>query len=360
MLSVTISSVKPFSKCWFHGIKSGDELLSVDGKEVTDILDYDFYLSFPPVVLNFRTASGRLIDIPFKNDDTGLKFRTYLMDQQHHCKNGCIFCFIDQLPKGMRESLYFKDDDSRLSFLFGNYVTLTNITEHEVDRIIRMHISPINISVHTMNPELRVKMMKNKNAGKCLSIIKRLSDAGIKMNAQLVLCPGINDGDELRYSIEELSKYMPTVQSIACVPVGLTKYRDGLFPMQPYTKKTAGEVIDIIEEYSEKFKKQYGARVCYPSDEFFLKAERPMPSEEYYDDYPQIDNGVGLWTSLRDEFFYELSVCEKAPTHKSVTVITGVAAYPLIKELCDAAHEKYGIDVQTEKIINNKKLNILC
>jgi hypothetical protein len=150
-----------------------------------------------------------------------------------------------------------------------------------------------------------------------------------------------------------LSKYMPTVQSIACVPVGLTKYRDGLFPMQPYTKKTAGEVIDIIEEYSEKFKKQYGARVCYPSDEFFLKAERPMPSEEYYDDYPQIDNGVGLWTSLRDEFFYELSVCEKAPTHKSVTVITGVAAYPLIKELCDAAHEKYGIDVQTEKIINN-------
>ena len=353
MLSVKISSVKPFSKCWFHGIKSGDELLSVDGKEVTDILDYDFYLSFPPVVLNFRTASGKLIDIPFKNDDTGLKFRTYLMDQQHHCKNGCIFCFIDQLPKGMRESLYFKDDDSRLSFLFGNYVTLTNITEHEVNRIIRMHISPINISVHTMNPELRVKMMKNKNAGKCLSIIKRLSDAGIKMNAQLVLCPGINDGDELRYSIEELSKYMPTVQSIACVPVGLTKYRDGLFPMQPYTKKTAGEVIDIIEEYSEKFKKQYGVRVCYPSDEFFLKAERPMPSEEYYDDYPQIDNGVGLWTSLRDEFFYELSVCEKAPTHKSVTVITGVAAYPLIKELCDAAHEKYGIDVQTEKIINN-------
>ena len=353
MLSVKISSVKPFSKCWFHGIKSGDELLSVDGKEVTDILDYDFYLSFPPVVLNFRTASGKLIDIPFKNVDTGLKFRTYLMDQQHHCKNGCIFCFIDQLPKGMRESLYFKDDDSRLSFLFGNYVTLTNITEHEVDRIIRMHISPINISVHTMNPELRVKMMKNKNAGKCLSIIKRLSDAGIKMNAQLVLCPGINDGDELRYSIEELSKYMPAVQSIACVPVGLTKYRDGLFPMQPYTKKTAGEVIDIIEEYSEKFKKQYGVRVCYPSDEFFLKAERPMPSEEYYDDYPQIDNGVGLWTSLRDEFFYELSVCEKAPTHKSVTVITGVAAYPLIKELCDAAHEKYGIDVQTEKIINN-------
>lgn len=353
MLSVKISSVKPFSKCWFHGIKSGDELLSVDGKEVTDILDYDFYLSFPPVVLNFRTASGKLIDIPFKNDDTGLKFRTYLMDRQHHCKNGCIFCFIDQLPKGMRESLYFKDDDSRLSFLFGNYVTLTNITEHEVDRIIRMHISPINISVHTMNPELRVKMMKNKNAGKCLSIIKRLSDAGIKMNAQLVLCPGINDGDELRYSIEELSKYMPAVQSIACVPVGLTKYRDGLFPMQPYTKKTAGEVIDIIEEYSEKFKKQYGVRVCYPSDEFFLKAERPMPSEEYYDDYPQIDNGVGLWTSLRDEFFYELSVCEKAPAHKSVTVITGVAAYPLIKELCDAAHEKYGIDVQTEKIINN-------
>lgn len=351
-MSVKISSVKPFSKCRIHGIKSGDELLSIDGKEVADVLDYDFYLSFAPVTMKFKTLSGKEVDIKINNQDTGLSFDTFLMDKQHSCKNKCIFCFIDQMPGGMRESLYFKDDDSRLSFLFGNYITLTNITEHEIERIIGMHISPVNISVHTMNPDLRVKMMKNPEAGESLKIINRLAAAGIKLNTQLVLCPGINDGEELKYSIRELSKLFPSVQSIACVPVGLTKFRDGLYPLKPYTKETAGETIDIIESFSDEFKKQYGVRICYPADEFFLKAERALPSEDYYDDYPQIDNGIGLWTSLKTEFYEEIKVRNDTPVHKKITVATGAAAFPLIQELCEAAAKKYRIQIDTVKIIN--------
>lgn len=352
-MSVKISSVKPFSKCWFHGIKGGDELLSIDGKEVTDVLDYDFYLSFAPVTVKFKTANGKNVNVKINNQYTGLSFDTFLMDKQQHCKNKCVFCFIDQMPKGMRESLYFKDDDSRLSFLFGNYITLTNITEHEIERIIDMHISPVNISVHTMNPALRVEMMKNPKAGESLKIIKRLADAGIKLNTQLVLCPGLNDGEELKYSIKELSKLFPSVQSIACVPVGLTKFRDGLFDLKPYTKETAAETIEIIESFSDEFKKKYGVRICYPADEFFLKAEKELPSEEYYDDYPQIDNGIGLWTSLKTEFYEELKTRNDKPVHKNITVATGVAAYPLIKELCDAAAEKFKIQINTVKITNN-------
>lgn len=352
-MSVKIGSVKLFSKCWFHGIKSGDELLSIDGKEVTDVLDYDFYLSFAPVTIRFKTLSGKEVDVKINNQDTGLSFETFLMDNQQHCKNKCVFCFIDQLPKGMRESLYFKDDDSRLSFLFGNYITLTNVTEHEIERIIDMHISPVNISVHTMNPALRVEMMKNPKAGESLKIIKRLADAGIKLNTQLVLCPGLNDGEELKYSITELSKLFPSVQSIACVPVGLTKFREGLYPLKSYTKDTAAQTIDIIESFGDRFKKQYGVRICYPADEFLIKAQRALPPEEYYDDYPQIDNGIGLWTSLKTEFFEELKTRDDTPVHKKITVATGVAAYPLLKELCDAASQKFQIQIETVEIINN-------
>ena len=340
MLSVKISSVKPFSKCWFHGIKSGDELLSVDGKEVTDILDYDFYLSFPPVVLNFRTASGKLIDIPFKNDDTGLKFRTYLMDQQHHCKNGCIFCFIDQLPKGMRESLYFKDDDSRLSFLFGNYVTLTNITEHEVDRIIRMHISPINVSVHTTNPELRVKMMKNKNAGKVLSIIDRFNAAGIKLNCQLVLCHGYNDGAELERSLTDLCA-LENAECIAAVPVGVTAYREGLEKLETFNKETAGAVIDIIDRFGNFCEEKYGDRRVYAADEFYILAEREMPGAEYYGDFLQLENGVGMWALMKKEVEDALADTEETSgLPRKVSLATGEAAYPLIASVAKLCEEK--------------------
>lgn len=352
-MAVIINEVKPFSKCWFFGVRAGDKLVSIDSKEVDDVLDYDFYMSFLPVEMKFVTAKGKTVKIRATNENVGIKFETFLMDKQHSCRNKCVFCFIDQLPKGMRESLYFKDDDSRLSFLFGNYVTLTNLTEHEIERIIAMHISPVNISVHTMNPELRVKMMNNKNAGKCLSIIKRFADAGIKMNAQLVLCPGINDGDELRFSLTELAKMYPSIQSIAAVPVGLTKFRDGLFPLKPYNKQTAGETIDIIEEFSSAFKAENGIRFAYPADEFFLLAGRELPPEEYYDEYPQIDNGVGLWTSLRDEFFEALSELDVTPVNREVTLATGTAAYPLMCEFAQAQEKKFGVKVNVVKIINN-------
>ena len=352
-MAVQIESVKPFSRCWFWGVRAGDTLLSVDGKEIEDILDYDFYMSFAPVTMEFLCKNGKKRSVRMPSPDTGLSFHTYLMDKQQRCRNKCIFCFIDQLPKGMRESLYFKDDDSRLSFLFGNYITLTNISEHEVQRIIDMHISPVNISVHTMNPELRVKMMGNRFAGESLEILKRFAKAGIKMNTQLVLCPGINDGKELEFSLNELSALYPAVQSVAAVPVGLTKYREGLFPLTAYTKETAGDVIDIMERFSNEFRKTHGVGFCYPADEFFLKAERPMPSAEYYDDYPQLDNGVGLWTSLRDEFFEALSACTQKSRYQKVTIATGTAAFPLLCEFAKAAQEKIGCEVSVVPIVNH-------
>ncbi len=352
-LSVKISNVKNNSICALKGVASGDELLKINGNEIMDVLDYDFYMAEQNLTLTFKCADGKYRVVKTKSADCGLEFETYLMDKQQHCKNKCIFCFIDQLPKGLRESLYFKDDDSRLSFLFGNYITLTNITEHEIKRIIDMHISPVNISVHTMNPELRVQMMKNKNAGESLKIIKRLADAGIKMNTQLVLCPGINDGDELRYSIEQLSSLYPSVQSIAAVPVGLTKFRDGLEKLEPYNKQTAEETIDIIEEYSNKFRKEFGVGLVYPADEFFIKAERELPSADYYDDYPQLDNGVGLVRSFYDDFLDELEYCNENPTNKKVTLATGTDFYPYLFELCEKAEEKYGIEIEVKKIINN-------
>ncbi len=352
-MSVKINNVKPNSACALKGIGAGDELLKINGNEVMDVLDYDFYMAENQVTLTFRCNDGKYRVVKTSPKNCGLGFETYLMDKQHHCKNKCVFCFIDQLPKGMRESLYFKDDDSRLSFLFGNYITLTNITEHEVDRIISMHISPVNISVHTMNPELRVQMMKNKNAGKSLEIIKKLASAGIKMNTQLVLCPGINDGDELRFSIEQLSSLYPAVQSIAAVPVGLTKFRDGLEEIEPYNKKTAGETIDIIEEYSRKFRKEFGNGLVYPADEFFIKAERELPSGDYYDGYPQLDNGVGLVRSFYDDFLGETEYLNEAPMNKKVTLATGVDFYPYLCELCKTAEEKYNIEINVKKIINN-------
>ena len=352
-MAVKIASVKPFSKCWWHGIHPGDMLLTIDGHEIEDVLDYDFYKSFAPTTMEFRLESGKTKLLGMPTEDTGLEFETYLMDSQQHCKNGCIFCFVDQLPSGMRESLYFKDDDSRLSFLFGNYITLTGISEHEVERIIKMHICPINISVHTMNPELRVKMMKNKHAGEALSILKRFADAGIQMNAQLVLCPGINDGKELSYSLEELGKLYPAVQSVAAVPVGLTKFREGLYPLESYTKETAGEVIDIMESFSSKFKAEHGVRLCYPADEFFLKAERPMPKEDYYDGYPQLDNGVGLWTSMQDELQAALEATSQTSTYQKVTMATGVAAYPLFVEFAKQASEKLQVDIEVVEVVNH-------
>ena len=275
------------------------------------------------------------------------------MDRQRSCKNKCIFCFIDQLPRGMRESLYFKDDDSRLSFLFGNYITLTNITEHEIERIIKMHISPINISVHTTNPELRVRMMKNKNAGAVLSVIDRLNDAGIDMNCQLVLCPGINDGEELKRSLKDLSD-KEHIKCIAAVPVGLTKHREGLEKLEPFTKETAEAVLKIIDAQAKINKERYGEIRVYGADEFYLKAEREIPDTAHYGDFLQLENGVGLWALFKNDVLEALEQCEATPTPRKISVATGVAAYPLLNELCQKITAKFSeIIINVYRIENN-------
>lgn len=356
-MSVDIKSVKKWSLLFFKGIKKGDKLLSINGNEINDFLDYQFYLKDTSLSLDFEHA-GKIKTVNLRKkteDDIGLEFETYLMDKQKRCHNKCIFCFVDQNPKGMRETIYFKDDDSRLSFLFGNYITLTNLTDKDIDRIIKMHISPVNISVHTMNKELRVKMMNNKKAGECLDMIKRLADADIELNTQLVLCPGINDGDELRYSLEELGKFYPSVQSIAAVPVGITKHREGLFRMPAYSKETSAEVIDIINEFGDEFKAKHGTRLAYAADEFYLKAEREIPDADYYESYPQIENGVGMWTSLRDEVKDLIEdINQQADVDRKLSIATGVAAYPLIKGIAQELMKVYPkLKVNVYEIIND-------
>lgn len=356
-MAVEIKSVKRFSALYFKGVKADDKLISINGNKIRDFLDYEFYVKEEKLTLEIEHKGKiRTVRLVKKaEDDLGLEFGSYLMDKQQRCKNNCIFCFIDQNPKGMRESIYFKDDDSRLSFLFGNYITLTNLTDDDIDRIIKMHISPVNISVHTMNKELRVKMMKNKNAGKCLDYIKRLTDAGIEINTQLVLCPGINDGKELEYSLNELSSMYPAVQSVAAVPVGITKHREGLFDMPSYTKETAAEVIDIINSFGDSFKKENGTRLAYASDEFYLKSEREIPAADYYEGYPQIENGVGMWRDFIDESTVGIDEIEAdKDIFRSVSVATGTAAYPLIKGITDKISALYpNVRINVFKIKND-------
>ena len=343
-MAVKIQKVNPDSLCGKKGVTAGYVLLSVNGHDINDVLDYRFYANSRRINVVFETPEGETVTHRFKStlnvDELGLEFETYLMDKQHSCKNKCIFCFIDQMPHGMRESLYFKDDDSRLSFFFGNYVTLTNMTEKDINRLIEMHISPVNISVHTMNPELRVQMMKNPNSGKVLSYINKLADAGIEINAQLVLCPGYNDGEELLYSLNKLADIGKSIVSVAAVPVGLTKHRDGLCELRGYDKVAAGEVIDIIDNFNAEHYDEFGRNFCYAADEFYLKAERRIPDYDYYDDFRQIDNGVGMWRDTETLFLDSLSEINTCSDEK-VALITGVAASPLMKELAEAFKQKF-------------------
>lgn len=357
-MSVSITDVESASYAYNAGIRAGDELVSINGHEIFDFLDYRFFIQSKKLSLELRrdgVAYSAKIRKSSEFSDIGLGFETYLMDKQHSCKNKCIFCFIDQMPKGLRDTLYFKDDDSRLSFLFGNYITLTSLSEREAQRIVDMHISPMNISVHTMNPELRVKMMKNPKAGESLKYIKMFSDAGIEMNTQLVLCPGINDGEELRFSLSELAKYTPAVESIAAVPVGVTKFREGLFPLRPYTKEEACEVIDIMDEFNAHFAWFNNGRIlAYPSDEFYLIAERDFPSESFYGDYAQLDNGVGMCRLLKSEFKSAVEAEEKRPVNRRVSLATGHSAYPIISEIAKECEEKFApLKAQVYEITNN-------
>ena len=342
-MAVTISEIIKGSIAEKKRIKEGDILLTINGNEINDVLDYRFYINDTKLVLSLKTADGKSrLAVIHKDEfeDIGLEFETYLMDKQRSCKNKCIFCFIDQLPKGLRKSLYFKDDDSRLSFLFGNYITLTNLTDAEAERIIKMHISPVNISVQTMNPELRVKMMANPKSGESLKYLHKFAKAEIAINTQLVLCPGINDGKELERSLSELGALYPSVQSIAAVPVGLSDHREGLYPLEPYTKETARDVIYIIAKFNEKFKEEHGEIIAYAADEFYLKAELPMPDADYYNGFPQLENGVGMWALLESEFNDALDECKTKKLDRKATIVTGKAAYPLISSLAQKACKK--------------------
>ncbi|OUP10768.1 DUF512 domain-containing protein [Anaeromassilibacillus sp. An200] len=342
-MSVTIFSVDHDSPAEHAGILPGETLCSINGNEICDILDYRFYETEKEVLLLLRDAQGAAREIKLRKgqyESIGLQFETYLMDRQRSCWNKCVFCFIDQLPSGMRESLYFKDDDSRLSFLFGNYITLTNLSQREADRIIKMKISPINISVHTTNPELRCRMMGNRFAGDCLRYLYQFAEAGIKLNCQLVLCHGWNDGEELERTLRDLLPLYPSVQSIALVPLGVTKFREGLTPLTPYTAETALEVVRTAERWGEQMQKQHGERICYAADEFYLKAGLPIPDAAFYGAFDQLENGVGLIANFREEFLFALEdVSSDAETH-SGTLVTGVSFAPFLEELLDGLRRK--------------------
>lgn len=355
-MAVIIFDVTTGSHADKAGIKKGETLLSINSNEIVDVLDYRFYQVNRKLTLEVEDENKNVRTIEMTKgeyEEIGLEFETYLMDKQHSCRNKCIFCFIDQLPKGMRESLYFKDDDSRLSFLFGNYITLTNITEHEIDRIIKMHISPINVSVHTTNPELRCKMMNNRFAGDTLKYLKRFADAGITLNCQIVSCPGINDGDELVRTLTDLENL--GVNMTAIVPVGLTRYRENLYPLVPYNKETAGQTIDIIEKMGDECVKKHGRRIFFPGDEFYLLAEREIPSPEFYEDFSALEDGIGMIAYLTDDVGWKLEEldADESLCHK-VTIACGEGVFPYMKRIMSMINEKFpNITINTRAIKNN-------
>lgn len=355
-MAVKIFDVTTGSHADKAGIKKGETLLSINSNEIVDVLDYRFYQVNRKLTLEVADEDKNVRTIEMTKgeyEEIGLEFETYLMDKQHSCRNKCIFCFIDQLPRGMRESLYFKDDDSRLSFLFGNYITLTNITEHEIDRIIKMHISPINVSVHTTNPELRCKMMNNRFAGDTLKYLKRFADAGITLNCQIVSCPGINDGDELVRTLTDLENL--GVNMTAIVPVGLTRYRENLYPLVPYNKETAGQTIDIIEKMGDECVKKHGRRIFFPGDEFYLLAEREIPSPEFYEDFSALEDGIGMIAYLTDDVGWKLEEldADESLCHK-VTIACGEGVFPYMKRIMSMINEKFpNITINTRAIKNN-------
>ncbi len=354
---VKIERVTDCSLAESVGIKSGDILVSINGHEVNDVLDYRFYLADTSITVKIKNDNeSELVIEKELYEDIGLEFETPLMDKKHRCENKCIFCFIDQLPKGLRDTLYFKDDDSRLSFLHGNYITLTNLDKSDIDRIIKMRISPVNISVHTTNPELRCEMMHNKRAGEVLEYIKMLSDAGIEICGQIVLCRGINDGEELTRSLHDLAEFYPNLRSVCVVPSGLTKFREKLYPLTGFDKKSSAETIKQVEGINAAYRKKYGKNLFFCSDEFYLMAGKRLHSDSYYEDYSQIDNGVGMLTSFEcelNEFLKTLTKDEKN-IKRSVSIATGDAAYGFICKMAKKIQRKCkGVTCKVYKILND-------
>lgn len=338
-----ITAVAPGSIGEELELEPGDVLLTIDGEEIEDIFDYDYMTDSESFVMTVQKKNGEEweLEIESGGEDLGLTFENGLMSEYRSCRNKCIFCFIDQMPPGMRETLYFKDDDSRLSFLQGNYITLTNMSDRDIDRIIRFHLSPINISVQTMNPELRCRMLNNRFAGEALKKIDRLYEAGTEMNGQIVLCKGVNDGEELRYTIERLAAYAPHMQSVSVVPVGLSKFRDGLYPLEPFTKEDACQVIDLIEEWQKKLYEKHKLHFIHASDEWYILAERELPEESRYDGYIQLENGVGMIRLLYEEFMDALGEKEDDGKTEELSMATGFLPYPYLKRLLDRMAEVY-------------------
>ncbi|SDA20882.1 putative radical SAM enzyme, TIGR03279 family [Ruminococcus sp. YE71] len=353
-MAVQITGIDPKSHAERAGLKSGDTLISINGHEIEDVLDYMFYAAENSTVIVYEREGEQHKTRIRKSeyDDLGMQFESFLMDRKRSCSNNCIFCFIDQMPPGMRETLYFKDDDARLSFLQGNYVTLTNLTDRDVQRIIDMRLN-INVSVHTTNPELRCKMMHNRFAGDKLRYIKMIADSGLMLNCQIVCCPGYNDGDELRRTLNDLYSLMPHIQSVAIVPVGVTKFREGLPHLDIFDSKGAGEVIDIIGEVQEKCLAEFGTKMAFAADEFYLTAGRPLPEGEFYEDYPQYENGVGLCRSLIDEVHSAIEMAEYDGGKRKVTIACGTAVAPVQRSLAEDIMAAFpDVTVQVVPILN--------
>lgn len=339
------------------GVEPGDILLSINGKVVKDIFDYRFFLACEQVLVEIEKKDGSILRIDIEkdeNDDIGLLFENPLMDNERKCRNKCIFCFIDQLPEGMRKSLYYKDDDVRLSFLFGNYITMTNMDCDELNRIITHRLSPVNVSVHTTNPELRTYMMGNRNSGDVLSKMKLLAEGGISLNAQIVLCRGINDGIELDKTLNDLSDLIPKLKSISVVPVGLTCFRDNLEQIRPYDAKSAFSVISQVEKWQRVFKKRTGSRIVFLADEWYLMTGSKLPEYEHYEDFPQLENGVGMVPMLIREFNDALPGGKKTYSEGNVSIATGQISFDIISMLAKRAEKYYpGIKVHVYPVIND-------
>lgn len=339
-----IKNVLPGSIAEELEISAGDKLLAINDQEIEDVFDYHFLTNEEYLTVLIEKPDREQWELEIEKEyeeDLGIEFEQGLMDEYRSCRNKCIFCFIDQMPKDMRETLYFKDDDSRLSFLQGNYVTLTNMSDHDIDRIVRYHLEPINVSFQTTNPELRCKMLHNRFAGEALNKVDRLYEGGITMNGQIVLCKGINDGEELERSIRDLMKYAPQLQSVSVVPVGLSKYRDGLYPLQPFTKEDAKEVLHIIHKWQKKAYEEFGIHFIHGGDEWYILAEEELPEEERYDGYLQLENGVGMLRLLMNEFEEGYESLNGDERDREVSVATGFLAYPYIQRMADRIMEKY-------------------
>lgn len=352
-----IQKVLPGSIAEELELEPGDELISINGQPVEDVFDYHYLMNDEYLEILIRKANQEEWELEIEKDyeeDLGVEFANSLMDEYRSCRNNCIFCFIDQMPPGMRETLYFKDDDSRLSFLQGNYVTLTNMSDHDIDRIIRYHLGPINISFQTTNPQLRCKMLNNRFAGKIFPKVQRLYEAGIEMNGQIVLCKGINDGTELDRSIRDLSKYLPHLKSVSVVPVGLSRYREGLYPLEPFTREDALEVIGLVRRWQKKLYREYGLHFIHCSDEWYVLAGLPMPEEEEYDGYIQLENGVGMLRLLDTEVRDEVERLKPDQRKRKISLATGKLAAPFIRENISHIRQKYpGVEVAVYPIRND-------